>query len=121
VDRVVRWIEGWPHVAKRGTESECAGQTQARERVGIAVIGARSIAQEICRCADGCKGLVNHSKISPREGVAMTVGCNGSCDGYGCRCFPKPKKRAQWHSTVAHMYLGTSVPRYCVHSSKSGP
>lgn len=34
--------------------------------LGIALIGARSIAQEISRCADGCKELVNHS----REGQA---------------------------------------------------
>lgn len=37
-------------------------------RLGIAVIGARSIAQEISRGADGCKGLVNYSKILTREG-----------------------------------------------------
>lgn len=73
--------------------------------LGIAVIGARSIAQEISRGADGCKGLVNHSKIRAREGEAklqqrVAVGrcCNGSCDHYGGRCFPKPKKWAQGHS-----------------------
>lgn len=55
--------------------------------------------------ADGCKGLANYSKIPRREGlvklqqrVAMAVACYGSCDGYACRCFPKPKKRAQRHS-----------------------
>lgn len=42
--------------------------------LGIVVIGARSIAQEIYRCADGCKELVNHSRegqVKLQQRVAM--------------------------------------------------
>lgn len=73
--------------------------------LGVAVIGARSIAQEISRGADGCKGLVNYSKILTREAqlklqrrVAAAVVATVAAMLTVCRCFPKPKKRAQRHS-----------------------